>query len=485
MLAAAGAALGSMFAALVGPALRSIVPASIPRGDEIGVDLWILAFFAATATVVTLLAALAPAWRGTRFDVVTVLKGTSANASADPATARWRRGLVGAQTAISTALLLAAALLLASFWRLTHMPLGFEADQVVTAEMRLVSTKYAGIPPPASLKGGPPGRYLPSPALIAFQEQVLANIRALPGVVDAGLTSAVPFRGVDFVYVLSRVGAKKTTVGNARFVDPGYFSVLNVPVIHGRTFTQADTMGSPRVVVISEDYARRMFGAEDPIGQRIAGDDEWEVVGIVGDMRYKSFDSDAMPAIYFPRAQSPMELICVVARLAPGAGNLEPDIRRVIKQLDPDLPAMKITTIDQILSASVADRRFYTIATAALALLALALTIVGLIVVISRAVVERRHEMAIRAALGASSRDLIRSVARQSLMPVVIGLCAGLSAVYASATVLRQFLFHTEPRVVSLYASVALVVLLVAVCAALIPARRAAHVSPSAALRAE
>lgn len=482
-LSVAGAALGAAAAALVAPVLRALVPPTVPRADEIAVDGWILVFFAAAAGMTTVLATLAPAWRGARVDLMAAFKAASTGASPDRSTARWRQTLVGLQAAIATALLLTAVLLIVSFWRLSHVPLGFDGERVLTLEMRLIDPKYL---PPRPAPGAPPDSSPPpSPALVAFQEHLLAGVRALPGVLEAGLTSAVPFRGVDFVYVLNRVGQTKSVAGNARFVDPGYFSVLKVPLKRGRLFADTDTATSPQVVVISESYARAMFGNDDPIGQRIEARTTAEVVGVVGDMRYQSFGSDPYPAIYFPRMQSPSELICVVARTAPNAGNLGPAIRQVVRALDPNLPAMNLTTVDQIVTASVADRRFYTLATTAFASLALGLTVVGLIVVISRAVAERRRELAIRAALGATASRLVRLIARQGLAPVLVGAGAGLAVAFASARVLQQFLFGVTPRAPLIFAGVAALVVGIAAVAALVPARKAAETAPATALRSE
>lgn len=483
VLSLSGAALGALVAALLAPALRTLVPPTVPRANEIAVDVWILAFFAAAAGVTTVCATLAPAWRGARVDLVAAFKAASTGASPDRSTARWRQGLVGTQAAIATALLLTALLLIVSFWRLSHVPLGFDGERVLTVEMRLIDPKYQ---PPRPAPGAPPNPSPPpSPALVAFQEQLLAGVRALPGVLEAGITSAVPFRGVDFVYVLNRVGQTKSVAGNARFVDPGYFPVLEVPLKRGRLFADTDTATSPPVVVVSEAYARAMFGNEDPIGQRIQARAAAEVIGVVGDVRYQSFASDPYPAIYFPRAQSPNELICVVARTAPNAGNLGPAIRQVVRALDPNLPAMNLTTVDQIVSESIADRRFYTLATTAFASLALGLTVVGLLVVISRAVVERRRELAIRAALGATASQLVRLVARQGLGPVIVGALVGLGAAFASARLLQQFLFGVTPRAPLIFAGVAALVVAIAAVAALVPARRAAKTTPASALRAE
>ena len=290
VLSIAGAGLGAAAASLVAPLLRTLVPPTVPRADEIAVDVWILAFFAMAAGVTTIGATLAPAWRGARVDLMMAFKAASTGASPDRSTARWRQALVGMQAAIATSLLLTALLLIVSFWRLSHVPLGFDGERVVTVEMRLIDPKSL---PARPAPGAPPNPSPPpSPALVAFQEQLLAGVRALPGVLEAGLTSAVPFRGVDFVYVLNRVGQTKSVAGNARFVDAGYFSALKVPLKRGRLFADTDTALSPLVMVISESYARGMFGNEDPIGQRIEARAAAEVIGVVGDVRYQSFASD-------------------------------------------------------------------------------------------------------------------------------------------------------------------------------------------------
>jgi predicted permease len=484
VLSVAGALAGTLFAVLTLPVLRTLVPSSIPRADAIGVNAWLLAFAAGAAGLTTIVAALAPAWRSARFDLVSTLKRASGAVSADRATARWRQALVGLQAAVATALLILAALLLASFWRLAHVPLGFDAEHVLTVEMRLLDQKYMGRRPPP-VPGQPPGAAIPSEVLRVFQEQLAARVRALPGVLDAGLTTAVPFRGVDFVFVLNRVGETRRYGANARFVDPGYFSVMRVAPMRGRLFTDTDTVASPRVAVLSEAYAREMFGSIDPIGQAVDLDGPVEVVGVVADLRYQSFASEPYPAIYFPRAQNPNELICVVARVAPNAGDLGPAVRSIVRDLDPAIPAMNLTTVDQIISDSVADRRFYTTATSAFAVVALLLTVVGLMVIVARSVVERRRELAIRSALGATPLRLIALVVRQGLAPVVAGAAVGVAGAFAGAVVVAQFLFHVAPREPLVYGSVALLVVGVASLASVVPARWIMAESPAAVLRAD
>ena len=380
-------------------------------------------------------------------------------------------------------MLVLAALPIASFWRLSGMPLGYQGDGVLTVEMRLLSKKYPAI----RLNPGVPEPPVttPSPVLMDFQERLLTGVRALPGVAEAGITSAVPFRGVDFTYVLSRTGKSRSVAGNARFVDAGFFSVLRVPLVRGRLFTDDDTRGSPRVTVISESYARQMFGNEDAVGQSISGDSPMTVIGVVADLRYRSFTEEPFPAIYFPIRQAPVELMCLVARVHPNATNVEASVRRIIRELDPDLPAMNMTTIDRILATSVSDRRFYTVATTSLAALALFLTVAGLVVVVSRAVVERQRELAIRVALGARPSRLIGSVMRQGVGPVVLGTLAGLAIVALASRFVEQFLFQTAPRDWWIHASVFVVILAAALAAAFVPSRRATRVSAAAVLKGD
>jgi predicted permease len=475
-----GTVAGTLLAIGLMPVLRAVVPTSMPRGDEIGLRPWILTFGATTAAVTTLLAGLAPAWRGARLDMMATLKRAATAASADPTTARWRQTCLGIQVGVATALLVSAGLLLASFWRLGHVPLGFDADGVLTVEMRLLDAKYHP-PPAASDRASWPTAPIP-----LFQNEVLARVRALPGVLDAGLTSAVPFRGVDFLYFLKRVGDTRRVVGNARFVDPAYFSVMRIPIVRGRVFAETDTASSPRVVVLSESYARNMFRNEDPLGQTIALDEGPAVVlGVVGDVRYVSRDKAAEPAIYIPRAQTPVELICLVVRTAPNAGPLGPAIRGVIHDIDPALPVINLTTVDRIVAESTSDRRFYTAATTTFASVALLLTITGLVVVVARAIVERRRELAIRAALGARPSNLIRRTVEQALMPVVIGAGVGLAAAYAGATLLGHFLFRISPHEPRVYIIVGLLVVIIGFVAALLPARRILQIAPATVLRAE
>ncbi|HEU4628746.1 MAG TPA: ADOP family duplicated permease [Gemmatimonadaceae bacterium] len=468
LLAVAGAAAGTAIAAALQPVLRALLPVSVPRVGELTVSGAMVGFGATIAAVTTLLAAVAPAWGGTRVDGAARLTQTARGASADRAAVRWRHGLVGAQAAIATTLLVFATLLLASFWRLGQVPLGFDGREVLTVEMRLLDPKYRQ-----------------SGALERFQTELAARVRAIPGVARAGLASAVPFRGVDIVTIVGRAD-RTTQLVNARYVDRAYFDVMHIPLRRGRLFGDADRDGPPGVV-ISESLANTLFHGEDPIGQRLLTDEPHEVVGVVGDVRYDRLERDPWPAVYVSRAQSPRRLICLVVRTRRGVPttSVAPAIRRAIHAVDPAVPAMRMTTIDRIVDASVANRRFYTLATTAFASIALLLTIVGLATVVARVVAERRRELAIRAALGATTGELARQATWGAMAAVGVGTLVGLAVAYAGSAALTQFLFHVAPRAPATYAAVAALVLTVAVVAAWRPVRALARVPLARVLRAE
>lgn len=468
LLALAGAGAGTLLAILLQPALRAVVPSSLPRVGELGVDPSILGFAAATAAVTTILAALAPALGGSRMGTAAEFLRVTSGASSDRGAVRWRQGLLAAQAAVATALLISATLLLTSFWRLGRVPLGFEGDEVITIEMRLLDP-----------------RYREPDALREFQRRLIDRVASIPGVVEAGLTSAVPFRGVDFTFSLSRPGVEQEYSAQGRLVDRGYFDVLRIPLRRGRLFNEDDRAGAPRVMLISESYARKVFGDADPIGQPMDYRGPVEIVGVVGDVRYLSIDREPREAVYFPRDQNPSSLMCVVLRATLPAEQIIPPLRQAIHGLDPGLPAMKPTTVDRIIDESVADRRFYTVSTAAFAVIALVLAIVGISVVVARVVAERHRELAIRSALGASLRHLVTRASRDGLSAVAVGVVLGLAGAYWGSILLAQFLFQVSARSLVSYGSIAALVIISAGIAAWLSARRLAQIPLAATLRAD
>ena len=464
-----GAAAGTTVAALIQPILRSLLPSAVPRANEVGADLWMLGFGAAVAIMTIALAVALPAWRSGRVDVIAAMKRASKTTSADRTITLWRQGVITVQAGISTALLVSAALLLISFWRLNQVPLGFDGNNVLTVEMRLTQPKFRQ-----------PG------AIPAFQEDVVTRVAALPGVLQVGVSSAVPFRGTDFLYMIDRPetpGRRKPA--NARFVDSAFFSIMRLPLLAGRLFDETDTKTSTKVIVVSKAYGKSLFGDADPVGHLIDAEEPTLIVGVVGDARYVAMDKEAAPAVYYPRSQHPNELICLVARTSSDTSNMAVSIRKAIAEVDSTVPLMNLTTVDAIVSDSVSGKRFFTTTTVTFAGIALLLTLAGLGAVVARGVVERHREIAIRAALGASARQLFILVAKQGLWPVAVGVGIGLATAWWSTSILAQFLFQVAPHESLAYVSVAAIVIAISAVTCLIAGQRVLSIVPASALKTE
>ncbi len=468
-LGLAGGAVGTLAAAVLLPVLRSIMPPVVPRGSEIGIDWQVLAFAIGATAITTLVCGLTPAWLALRRDVQSALRQASGTATADRALSKSRSLVVGVQVAVVLILLVGASLLLKSFWRMQHVDLGFNARGIITMEMRLISANYRQ-----------PGR------IAAFEQDLLARVREVPGVEQASLTTAVPMRGVDFLWVVGPKGGR-TRPGNMRSVDPDYFRLMRVPLRAGRLFTRTDTAASQKVMIVSESYGRSHFGSQSALGRALDIDgNQTEIVGVVGDVRMVDVTRDAAPAFYLPRSQQPNELLCLLVSPAAGAGaRVVAGVRAAIQSLDPEQPVEGITTIDAILAQSTSEKRFYALATGAFAGVALLLAVAGLFGVVSRSVTERRREIAIRMALGADRLRLQRLVFGYGLTPVIAGIVLGLATALAGSRVLRGFLFEIGPTDPATYVGAAALVALVATAACYLPARRAIRIEPMAVLKSE
>ena len=470
VLAFSGGTAGVTLAWSAQPLLRALMPSVVPRTDQMTIDGGVL-LFALGATIVTaIVCGLTPGLIAVRHDLISAVRRAGVSATGDRGIAALRMAVVGLQVAVVIVLLVGSGLLLHSFWRLQNVPLGFDAGDVLTFETRLLNPKYRE-------KG----------RVAAFEQELLVHVRRLPGVQSASISTAVPMRGVDFVRVIGPKG-RRARWGYARTVDPDYFRIMKIPLLRGRLFTAADAPGAPPVILVSESYGRAHFGREDPIGRRLVIDDkrEADIIGVVGDVRYSSVDRQPAQAYYLPRAQNSSELICLLVR--PQAGmraQVASTLRDVVRRIDPEQPIEGLTTISELVSQSTADRRFYAIATGAFASVALLLAIAGVFGAVSRSVAERRREIAIRVALGADARAVIRLVSTYGLLPVLLGSLAGVIGAQASSAGLESLLFEITPADPATYAAAAGLILIVGLAACLIPAVRASRMPPMAALKSE
>jgi hypothetical protein len=323
--------------------------------------------------------------------------------------------------------------------------------------------------------------------LQSFRRDVTAATRAIPGMADVGMTTAVPFRGTDFLYNLPVPGQKKGVLANYRGVDAGFFRVMRVPLVRGRYVMDSDDEHSDRVAVISQSLARVLFGGSDPIGKVVPLDalTPTRIIGVVADTRYVRPTDEPKPAFYVPLAQSPTRVFCLVARVNLPFEQIVPAIRAAVHKIDPTVPVMRATTIDRIVDESVANRRFYTVLTGASAAIAIVLTLGGLIAVVARVVSERRRELAIRIALGASLSEVMQTASLQSLSAALLGVVVGLGCAYALASGLSQFLFDINARSPSVYVAVGTGMFIIAAIATWHPVHRWSQLPVSALLKAE
>ncbi|MGH9411982.1 MAG: ABC transporter permease [Vicinamibacterales bacterium] len=466
-----GVGLCALLAAL--PIWRAVVPSSLPRGDEIRIDVSVLVVCGAAVLAAILLGTLAAYFFGAaRSPLQSIKDGSGGVVGGGARAAAWRRIVVATQVAVVFTLIVGAALLLQSFWRLSHVDLGYDGRQVLTMEMRVLGSQTG---------------------IAQLQERILGAARALPGVTEAAMTSAVPMRGVDWVMSLNIAPPgqpAKGTDANEREVSSDYFKLMRIPLVSGRLFDSRDAAQSAKVAIVSQSFAR-ILSADGPVlGRRLeasrSGNDLTEIVGVVGNVRTQSIAKEARPAIYLPRAQDPVGLMCLVIRTAPGQlQSVAAAARSAIHRVDPTLPVQHVSTLDEIVAQSIADRRFDMATTTTFAGVALLLAIVGLAGVVSRSIVERIREIAVRAALGADGDRLRRMIVAQILRPVVAGLMIGLLSALWLTAVLRTQLFKINARDPLTFGAALVILAIVSALAAYVPARAATRVDPMEALRAE
>ena len=476
LLSLAGGVLGLLLASWGMKLLVAYGPANVPRLHGVTVDRYVLFFTVFVSMLTGVLFGLVPALQASKPDPGHTLKQDGRGLT-HGGSSRMRSALIVSEVALSLMLLVGAGLLINSFWRLLRTDAGFDAQNVLALDIPLSRTKYTK----------------PEQRSAAFEE-IIARMKTLPGVRDVSVVNNVPLTDFDIevsFQIEGRAPYKPGEEATADYTVVGndYFRTMNVALRQGRVFTNHDTANSPQAIIVSDAFVKRYFPNEDPIGRRFVFDGEEkiarEVVGVVADVRRNGLDVDVQPEMYVSHVQNPERRLNVVIRDVHDASQLTQAARAEIKAFDPNQIIWRAQTLEDLLSTSVAPRRFNMLLLGVFAGVALVLAAVGLYGVMSYSVSWRTHEIGIRMALGAERADVLRLVVRQGMTMTVIGLALGLTGAFLLSRVIAGLLYGVSATDPLTFAGVSIVLLAVALLACLLPARRATRVNPIVALRTD
>ena len=452
-------------------ALTRLIVVSLPRAQEVSLDARVLGFTLLVSLVTGVVFGLAPAYQASRLNLNDTLKQGGRGPLAG-ARNRLRGGLVVAEVALALILLVGAGLLLKSFVRLSNVPPGFNPQNALTMQISLPDKKY----PDAARRS-------------AFFEQILQRIEALPGVQAAGLAATLPVASGPFggsFKIEGRRGGPEGGEADFDYCTPNCFRALGIPLLKGRYFNEHDTPRSPRVVIVSEALVRAYFPNEEPLGHRLhIAKESWEIIGVVGDARNRGLTEKIAPRYYMPQPFSQFSSGHLVVRTAGAPLALAESVRKAILAVDSEQPVANLRTLEDVISANVAQRRLTLRLIGLFAMVALLLASVGLYGVMVYVVALRTHEIGTRMALGAQARDVFKLVIRQGMTLVGLGLLIGLIGALTLTRFIATQLYEVSAVDPATFVIIALLFIGVALLACYLPARRATKVDPLVALRYE
>ncbi len=478
VLALAGAALGLALAFWGLAALSPLVQVALPIPGGLHLDGRVFLFLLAVALFSGIAFGLVPALQSSRGDMREALGDGGGRTTSGGGQQRFRSGLVVAEIALSLVLLVGAGLLLRGFLRVSGTEPGFVSHGVLTAHLEVPSVKNQVVP--------------------RFYRPLLERVRALPGVRSAAVITMLPVQeawtnGNYTVEGRPAPPPSEQPVAELRMASPGFFAALGIPVLRGRDFEERDGEKALNVAVVNEVLARKEFPGEDPVGRwiNLGGEAKLQIVGVIGAIRQAGLDHEPLAEVYVPYAGGSGDYadllrdMVLVVKTAGSPGALAPDLRRVVRSVDPGVPLFRVLTMDQVISDSLASRRLNLWLLALFAGIALALSAAGLYGVISYLVAQRTREIGMRMALGAQTRDVIALVMRQGSRLTIAGIAAGLLGALALTRWLESLLDGVSARDPLTFLGIAALLVAVALLAAWLPARRAARVNPMLAIRSE
>ena len=468
-LCTAGAAMGLPLAWWVLRAAVNLYPGRVPRLESIGPEPAVFAFAAALAVVSAAAAGALPAWRYSRPDVQQVLKGSSAALSRS---GRWGSLLMAGQIAASLVLLIGAGLLLRSFLLLRAVDPGFAPQNLLTAHLMLDDKTYAA---PAQQS--------------AFVTRLMDHIKAIPSVEMAGATNSLPLAFNMLLSVTMTVEGHPELGENAeadcRAVTPDFLETMGIRLWAGRYLTPADSAPGGGVLV-NRAFARKFFGDQNPVGRHLRfGPEARTIAGVVPDIRDLHLDRKPLPAVYLPFDRQPGPFVDLAVRTTADPAVLVNAVRAALRSVDPNQPLGSVATMNDVMRGQTAKPRWYATLVGSFAGLALLLAAVGIYSVVAYAVGQRTSEIGIRMALGATRGDILRMVLFGGLSAPLCGVAIGLAAGALASKALASFLYGIKPLDPATYCAAAAAVIVVALAAAYLPARRATRVDPLVALRCE
>lgn len=482
LLAMLGGVIGLLLSLWGVHLLKSFIPENISQAGAITIDARVLIFTLLVTLLTGLVFGLAPATQASNFNLNETLKEGGRDSAQGSRGNRIRSLLVIAEVAVSLILLIGAGLLINSFLRLRTVDPGFRSNNLLTMSIVLPQTKY----PDQAQRS-------------AFYTELVRRIETLPGVKSAAVTNWIPLvsQGDSIGFSVEGrpdpVGSKRPTVVT-RVIHPHYFRTMGIQFLEGREFGDQDRVDSPAVAIISETMARRFWPGEDPTGKRITpgqssstDPDDWiTIVGVVKDVRQFELVAEPKPQMYLSYVQAgffaPRHLV-VSTEVEPLS--LAATVRKTVWDIDKDQPVSNISTMEEVLSESVARQRFSMLLLAIFAGVALVLAAVGIYGVMSYSIAQRTHEIGIRMALGAQKSDVLKLAVGAGLKLVLIGVAIGLVAAFILTRVMASLLFGISATDPATFITISLVLISVALLASYIPARRATKVDPMVALRYE